>query len=82
MSCQYCDTPAVRHTEPPLCPVHFDLVVLIEYMESKKWELTIEDVIATLRLAKLKGGAWTLTEEMIPNLLPDYLEVKKTKTPQ
>lgn len=73
MECEHCDIPAIANTYPPLCPLHLDLVVLIEYLENKGQPLTPEVVGTTLRLAKANGGAWTLTEEKVIELLPAFL---------
>lgn len=77
MNCKFCDTPGVAHTDPPLCPMHFDLVVLVEYLEGKGQSLTVETVAITLRAAKANGGAWVLTEEKVIEILPAFLEERQ-----
>lgn len=79
--CLFCDAPAAYFdgvvVSPPVCPVHLDLVILVEWLESRHKPVTVATVQKTLAQAMANAGEWTLVADQIPALLPALLEQKE-----
>lgn len=72
-SCTYCQEPAVKpYTNPPLCNLHLDWVVLINFMQKREEEITPATIKARLGQALLNGGDWTLTEAHVDGLFNQF----------
>lgn len=72
--CSICEDPAEGNSVPPLCSKHFDLSVLIGWMQGRGKELTLENVTTYLKAAMDNGGKWSVTPDDLPDLLPAYME--------
>ncbi|GIK36611.1 MAG: hypothetical protein BroJett011_04440 [Chloroflexota bacterium] len=77
MFCQYCNAIAARYTNPPLCPVHLDLSILVEWMENHSQPLTVSEAQDLHARCIANSGDWTITAEQIAELLPGYLAATK-----
>lgn len=77
MNCIACNTPAVIYdgatVDPPLCPVHLDLAVLVEFLRSRGEPVTEENVLRLLARGRANSDQWTLVAEQVPELLPAWL---------
>jgi hypothetical protein len=84
LTCTYCSAEAVSWrgviVQPPVCAVHYDLLVLVEYMESHNEPITLENVTSRLAWALNNGGNWALTAAQLPELLPVFLQKNSQRT--
>jgi hypothetical protein len=73
--CTYCSDFAESDTTPPLCPVHLDLDILVDFTLGKKERPTLETIQRHYRFATGNNGgsSWSLTGDQIARLLPGYL---------
>lgn len=76
-----CPELAEGDTNPPLCPMHFDLDLLLDFVQARGDEPSIEKVQEHFRRARSNSSFWTLTEAQIPELLPDFLAQKRPAAP-
>jgi hypothetical protein len=84
-TCSFCKEPAAEHQgvtlDPPVCPLHEDLLLLVEAMKKAGKEISLKTVTANLIEARANAGGWTLTPEQLPTLLPAFLEAAEAATP-
>lgn len=69
MTCKFCDEPAVDGTWPPLCLKHLDLVVITEYLDSKKQPVTIEAVQEMILICRARNGLLYINVEEVEPLM-------------
>jgi hypothetical protein len=79
--CTFCSAEAMSYQgvmiQPSMCPLHYDLMVLVEFMEGHNEPVTLENVQARLAWALSNGGDWVVTAEQLPELLSGFLQTRE-----
>jgi hypothetical protein len=86
MSGQKCTIPdcincAEGDTNPPLCSLHLDLDILVEFTVSRKEEPTLATIQNHFLAARSASSFWTLTHGQIAVELPAVLEARGLPVP-
>lgn len=79
--CIHCQDFALGETYPPLCPVHLDLDVLVEFALSRGAVPSVELLQAYYLAARQNSDEWVVSLAQIAELLPGYLAAKKIALP-
>jgi hypothetical protein len=81
--CTYCSAEAVSWRgviiQPPVCAAHYDLLILVEYMEGRNEPVVLESVQHRLAWALSNGGDWAITAGQLPELLPPFLHAREAQ---
>lgn len=86
MTCLYCHAPAVSYdglaVDPPMCEIHLDIAVLVEFLRGRGEPVTEANVLRLLDRGRANSDQWTLTAEQVPELLPAWLAADDTRRQQ
>lgn len=78
MKCTIPDCPefAAGDTTPPLCPVHLDLDILVDFIRARGEVVNAKSVSLYLKMAQSNSANWELTAAQIEPLLPGLLAAR------
>lgn len=83
MTCLYCHAPAVHYdglaVDPPMCEIHLDIAVLVEFLRGRGEPVTEANVLRLLDRGRANSDQWTLTAEQVPALLPAWLQAETAR---
>jgi hypothetical protein len=57
-----------------MCPAHYDLTILVEYMRGRGEQIAVETVQKRLAKARANGGQWVITAADVETMLPAMME--------
>lgn len=61
---------------PPLCEMHFDLDILVGFIEAREVEVTPDTVRVYYQIGQRNSNNWALQAEQIDALLPGLLAAR------
>ena len=72
-NCPHLASPA---SVPPLCEAHFDLDILVGFIEARQVDVTADTVRVYYKIGQANSNQWDLQAEQIEDLLPGLLAAR------